>query len=164
MLKDIKPGVSGSSPSNLKTFQGLVYFKATDGVNGYELWVSNGTTEGTNMFKDINADGSSQLDLFHGNERFLIFSANDGTHGLELWKTDGTANGTVMVKDINASTNHSRPYPLGVINNELFFRADENTHGLELWKTDGTSKWHHFGKGYQTGYPRFRPTKRTGVQ
>ena len=64
MLKDIKPGVSGSSPSNLKTFQGLVYFRVTDGVNGYELWVSNGTTEGTNMLRDINADGSSQPGYF----------------------------------------------------------------------------------------------------
>ena len=62
-----------------------------------------------------------------------------------------------MVKDINASTMGSKPYPLGVINNELFFRADENTHGLELWKTDGTSNGTTLGKGYQTGYPRFRP-------
>ena len=139
MLKDIKPGVSGSSPSHLKTFQGLVYFRAIDGVNGYELWVSNGTTEGTNMFKDINADGSSSPGYFMEMNSSLFFSANDGTHGHELWKTDGTANGTVMVKDINASTKGSKPYPLGVINNELFFRADENTHGLELWKTDGTS-------------------------
>ena len=141
MLKDIKPGgsASSSSPVYLTSYQGLVFFRASNGVYGNELWVSNGTTEGTNMLKDINADGSSNPSHFKEVNGTLFFSANDHTHGYELWKTNGTANGTVMVKDINASSNHSKPYPLGVINNELFFRADENTHGLELWKTDGTS-------------------------
>ena len=39
-------------------FNEQLFFSATDGENGGELWVSDGTTEGTQLLLDINPGGS----------------------------------------------------------------------------------------------------------
>ena len=88
-------------PADLTNVNGTLYFAATDGAHGVELWKSDGTAAGTVMVKDIDpgASGSFPAHLTNVNGT-LYFAANDGTHGEELWKSDGTAAGTVMVKDI----------------------------------------------------------------
>src|SRR5580704_11931564 len=88
-------------------------FNADDGVDGVELWKSDGTAAGTVMVKDIDpgSDGSFPNSLTNVNGT-LYFSADDGTDGFELWKSDGTAAGTVMVKDINPGLGDSAPWDL----------------------------------------------------
>jgi ELWxxDGT repeat protein len=104
-------------------FKGMLYFAANDGVNGEELWRSNGTAAGTSLVKDIRpgAFGSvpRELTVSAGS---LYFTANDGTAGVELWKTDGTAAGTVIVKDIYAGFTGSNPKNLTDVNGTLFFQ------------------------------------------
>ena len=57
MIKDINPGTasgeinSGSAFARLNSTQ--VLFTANDGVHGVELWITDGTTNGTFMVKDI---------------------------------------------------------------------------------------------------------------
>jgi len=89
-LKDINP-TGGSNPARYVTSNGLLYFQATDGVHGYELWKSDGTPDGTVMVKDINPDiaSSSPTILTDVNGLFLV--AIDGVNGEELWKSDGTS-------------------------------------------------------------------------
>ena len=58
MIKDINPN-GDSYPGNFAEYNGKLYFSAKDGTNGYELWVTNGTPEGTQMIKDINTTGGS---------------------------------------------------------------------------------------------------------
>ncbi|WP_395840331.1 ELWxxDGT repeat protein [Archangium violaceum] len=63
-MKDILPGPQGSAqvfPMLGLEAQGLVLFRATDGVHGLELWVSDGTEAGTRMVGDI-APGASTSD------------------------------------------------------------------------------------------------------
>ena len=118
----------------------VIYFQAYDGVNGYELWMSDGTASGTGMVKDINSGSSSSSPqglTAVGNT--LYFQAYDATNGEELWKSDGTASGTVMVKDINSGSGSSSPYGFTAIGNTLYFRAYDGTSGIELWKSDGTA-------------------------
>jgi ELWxxDGT repeat protein len=66
-----------SSPSHLTVFAGLLYFSATDGIHGRELWAYDGTN--AQMVLDINpgAYGSevSELTVFNG---ALYLSADDG--------------------------------------------------------------------------------------
>jgi ELWxxDGT repeat protein len=46
-----------SAPSADKFFVAhRVYFSADDGVHGTDLWVTDGTEEGTQLFADINPD------------------------------------------------------------------------------------------------------------
>ena len=86
-----------------------LFFYADDGLNGQELWKSDGTDAGTVMVNDINS-GSSASSPFQltavGNT--LFFYADDGTNGIELWKSDGTTLGTVLVKDIYPDINQAQ--------------------------------------------------------
>eukprot|EP00217_Crustomastix_stigmatica_P007345 CAMPEP_0183790378 /NCGR_PEP_ID=MMETSP0803_2-20130417/1008_1 /TAXON_ID=195967 /ORGANISM="Crustomastix stigmata, Strain CCMP3273" /LENGTH=96 /DNA_ID=CAMNT_0026034593 /DNA_START=15 /DNA_END=302 /DNA_ORIENTATION=- len=87
-----------------------LYFQATDGTNGKELWVSNGTAGGTSMLKDIRSgSGDSSPQYLAVMDSKLYFQANDGTHGQELWVSDGTAGGTSMLKDIKSGSQGSTP-------------------------------------------------------
>jgi ELWxxDGT repeat protein len=119
---------------------GLLYFKATNGTNGEELWKSDGTPAGTVEVKDIytGAIGSVPDDLTIWDNK-LYFAANDDTHGREIWVSDGTAIGTQILKNIKPFGLSSNPSNFVVVNNVLFFSADDGISGYEWWYTDGTA-------------------------
>jgi ELWxxDGT repeat protein len=53
LVADLVIGAGGSNPSNFVNVNGTLFFNANDGVNGIELWRSNGTAAGTKLVKDI---------------------------------------------------------------------------------------------------------------
>ena len=62
MVKDIIPGPTASSyPSDLTNVNGALFFAAYTGVDGWELWKSDGTAAGTVLVKDINPGSNSAL-------------------------------------------------------------------------------------------------------
>ena len=106
-----------------------------------QLWVSDGTTDGTQRVTDINPGFYGGIDpkylkVFDGH---LFFGANDGTGGTGLWESDGTTAGTFLLDDINPQTPYSFPEALTVVGNRLFFTADDGVNGRQLWATDGTA-------------------------
>jgi ELWxxDGT repeat protein len=145
LVRDINPGSGSSLATNLTNINGTLYFAANDGINGTELWKSDGTATGTVLVKDIYAgsnfsgQNSSSPSNFTNVNGTVYFTATDGVNGTELWKTDGTAAGTVLVKDINSGVNSSSPANLININGILYFTASNSTTGTELWKSDGTA-------------------------
>jgi ELWxxDGT repeat protein len=133
MVKDIRPGESGSGPYELFSVGDTLFFEADDGVNGDELWKSDGTEAGTVMVKNIRIGGdSSNPAEFAQVGNTLFFEADDGDHGKELWKSDGTEAGTVMVKDITGVGGSSLG-DLTAVGSLLYFRERD-----QLWKSDGT--------------------------
>ena len=141
LVKDILAGTGASNASNFTNVNGTVFFSASDGVNGTELWKSDGTAVGTSMVKDIRPGSNSgsvisNVTIANVNG-ILFFAGNDGVNGTELWRSDGTAVGTFMVKDIRPG---SSSIPANMINvgGTLFFTANDGVHGVELWKSDGT--------------------------
>lgn len=127
LIKDINPG-TGSSYSNLNSIEmnGKFYFTANNGVNGGELWVTNGLESGTYMVKDINpGSGGSSIDGIAKTSNKLFFRANSN----QLWSSDGTANGTIQVGTVN-----SLGYFFGEINNKMLFSWNN-----ALYSTDGTA-------------------------
>ncbi len=138
-----------SAPSDFLEIGGVTYFVASNGVNGRELWKTDGTPQGTSMLVDVNvgAGSSSPTNLVNVNG-VLYFAANDGTNGNELWRTDGTVAGTQMVRDLFTGTysvnyqnfpNSSNPTQLTNVGGKLFFTARNGLAGVELWTSDGTS-------------------------
>lgn len=150
LVKDIHPstgvGTFHYRFTDFTVFNGALYFQADDGVNGFELWTTDGTAAGTVLVKDINSTlgaGSFPTDftVFNG---ALYFAAEDGANGRKLWKSNGTATGTVLVKDIPIATGTGFTpdgFPRGfpVFNGALYFRAGNGVNVYELWKTDGTA-------------------------
>ena len=144
LVKDINPGPGdgdGYGPTYLTAVGRKLFFTADDGVNGRELWKSNGTKAGTVLVKEITpgpgdgyGDDPKYLTAAGGK---LFFSADDGTHGTELWKSNGTKAGTVLVEDINRRARSSSPSFLTAVGGKLYFVAD-GTRDTELWKSNGT--------------------------
>jgi ELWxxDGT repeat protein len=144
ILKDINAGTLGGvenvDANNMAQLNGNLFFAANDGTNGTELWVSDGTSAGTSLLKNINSgSASSHPKNFINIAGIIFFTANDGVNGIELWKTDGTTTGTVLVKDINLGSEGSYPNELVALNNTLIFVATTNTNGTEIFKSDGTT-------------------------
>lgn len=115
-----------------------LYFSALQDSIGTELYISSGTTAGTQFFKDINpGTNSSNPGLFTTLGTTTFFRANDGVNGQELWKTDGTVAGTVLVKDINPGSG-GYVSNFMVLGNFIYFLAQGASSDYELWKSDGT--------------------------
>jgi ELWxxDGT repeat protein len=139
-VKDINPGIAGSTLSGFSISNGILYFTAVDGVHGRELWKTNGMTAGTGLVKDImRVVGSSNPRALVDVNGTLFFSANDGIIGYELWRTDGTTTGTHLVKDLTPGYKVSSA-PASLINKNgiLIFTAVNAITGRELWRSDGS--------------------------
>jgi ELWxxDGT repeat protein len=106
---------------------------------GKELWISDGTPDGTELFLDINPNGDG-FEFWVGRfNDILYFSADNGVDGYELWRTDGTTAGTYMLKDIDPIGDGIQGEGI-VFNNRLFFTASTPEQGREIWTTDGTEE------------------------
>ncbi len=143
LLKDINIGQNSSNA--IGALKGIelgskFIFSANDGVNGQELWITDGSTANTVLLKDVNAGPvNSNPDNFFNFNNKTYFVATTATEGSELWVTDGTAAGTTIVKDINVGVANAGFTKIFQTSNIFYFLANNNTNGFELWKSDGTT-------------------------
>ena len=161
LVKDIRTGVSDSLSTYYFTrwlaIDNTLFFVASDGITGFELWRSNGAEENTVLVKDIypDASDSNPMNLIDVNG-VILFSANDPGHGFELWRSDGTAENTVLVKDIypGGMSSEMSYYSEGwtVVNHTAFFIATDGISGIELWRSDGTAEGTVLVKDINPGY------------
>ena len=101
----------------------MLFFITGDNTDGWELWVSDGTEEGTEMLRDFYPSGptdSPPTSLFAYNDK-LYFSAHGDSNGKELWVSDGTEEGTMLMVDIALGSANSAPEDLLELNDNLFF-------------------------------------------
>lgn len=113
MLADLRPGPVGSMALNVAATSdqliilpdGRAMFAADDGVHGRELWVTDGTTDGTKLLTDARP-GPQGYDPYGfqvaGDVVFL------GVMGGGLARTDGTPARTLTISASTTLTSHER--------------------------------------------------------
>lgn len=154
--------VTDIHPSDSSKFYGVksilganddkLFLVGHDGISGYELWVSDGTANGTQIVKDVVPGG---LGFFPSSSRHhvgtvinnkLYFFAKDATNGWEPWVSDGTETGTFML--INSNPNGDCSYQMastygGYAGSEMKFFSFNNAVYFVgfggIYKTDGTT-------------------------
>ena len=144
LLRDLCPGICGAAPVNsigaLATVGDAVFFAASDGVHGAELWLTDGSALGTRPVRDIYPGyGSSEPSTFVAVSGQLYFAANDGVHGRELWRSDGTEKGTYLVADASPGAVGCAPIDIVPASDRLFLPCSEYAAPRGLWVSDGTS-------------------------
>jgi ELWxxDGT repeat protein len=120
-------------------------FSSRTTTEGNELWITDGTRDGTTLLRDIDPGTASGLsgiaDFTPLADGLMVFAANDGVSGRELWVTDGTTAGTTVLRDTNegaASALETDAHITSLGDGRAVFVADDGTYGSELWVTDGT--------------------------
>jgi len=130
---------AGSLPDELFPHDGRLFFAATNPEHGRELWVSDGTAEGTRLVADLTpgpADSPIWTIASLGDRLLFAFRHFEGLTGstfLELFSTDGTPEGTAKL---------SGPIPdaISVGPDRLYFFSPSPNDGLvDLRSTDGTA-------------------------
>lgn len=123
LVKDIKQGsanggidVPFDEDQTFAALNGKIYFHADGGV-----WVSDGTTAGTSLFKAANVS----FDIASSKGK-VFFITREGFNDV-VWATDGTTAGTISL--YSGTPRDLTPSDLG-----LFFND-----GSELYLSDGTS-------------------------
>jgi ELWxxDGT repeat protein len=155
-----------------------LFFTGNNGGGTYELWISDGTPQGTVSLLQVDAcyRGASYdhnaLTYYHEYETPAFIQANgavyfsagsSSTTGCELWKSDGSLTGTKLIKDILPGAGSSAPDNLLSAHGLLYFSADDGTHGRELWKTDGTAEGTYLVKDLLAGKSGSNPRNLTFV-
>ena len=141
-----------------------IFFSPVSNQSGQELFISDGTSQGSKILKDIYSgyQGSSPSDFTYANGK-LFFSAKNKLNGRELWVSDGTNEGTQMLCDcypgslsslgLNPETRERIAFK-----KEFYFSARNRESGVELWKTDasgpGTYLFKDLAEGPKSSNPR----------
>ncbi|WP_273447863.1 T9SS type A sorting domain-containing protein [Neolewinella agarilytica] len=135
---------AGASIANIGTSNKLVngkfYFKAFRTETGEELWVSDGTVEGTKAVDDLipGVDDALIDQLTKVGER-VMFTASTINFGQEVLISDGSKVGTRLLSDINTKEAGSNPGSFFTFRDTLFFRANNGCNGSELHKSGGSA-------------------------
>lgn len=135
LVKDVTPGASGSTLSDLTALGGTLAFFRNVG-SAVELWRSDGTAAGTYRVMDFGSGSSRAYETLHTGGALLFF-LQDATNGTRLWRTDGTAAGTQLVKRVDAGGPLVRATRVLANGTGLFTLEDSS--GTEVWRTDGTA-------------------------
>ena len=142
LVKDINPMADGendeSEPEEFFVHGNHLYFVAKHKDFGKELWRTDGTNEGTELFVDLDEGNFSSFSTTTActaiDDVFFFVAAPESLEtGHELWQTDGTPEGTIMLADLNEGTENAFPTNLTTLNNQLIFIADNGINGRELW-------------------------------
>ena len=145
---DLAAGVLSSNPQYFCPLGNRVVFVAAvpgAGAAGEELYVSDGTAQGTSLVSDIypGSQGSDIRSLFADPALARVFfSANAPTTGREVWSSDGTAAGTYMLADLapgTANSNFGNNLYFTSHSGRVYYAAESPAVGRELFFTDGTA-------------------------
>jgi ELWxxDGT repeat protein len=128
-----------SQPTLLTAAWPRVFFTASDDEHGRELWVTDGTVDGTHLVTDLlpGPQGSLPRQLRSQGDRswFIAVNTTATTQEFEVFVSDASAAGTYSVRTApsDAPIGFSRPQILASSATGSFWSTSEG-----LWHSDGT--------------------------
>lgn len=140
LVKDLEVGSSSSGPDRLTAAGNKLFFTASAGY-GNELYVSDGTSAGTKLTRDLYPIQTDALiSYITALDTVVYFKAHSSPNyqEYELYRSDGTFSGTKRVKDITPGPASSDIQFLLRFKNKLYFVVTDATVGKEFWTSDGT--------------------------
>src|SRR5436190_16553857 len=114
LAMDFNPTPANGNPTGLMVSNDKLYFVATDGTHGIELWQTDGTnvTRLTDLsYGSVNSFIGAPVE-FNGELYFRGSGSANGNVNLELWKYDGS--NASLVAEINPGPVGSNPSGLRV--------------------------------------------------
>lgn len=158
-LGDLSNEGANSNITKMIENNGILYFTVSNSLYGYDLWRSDGTSNGTFILKEQATLQSSVVTIVKFNNKILFFqnTYQNGQYNTEIWETDGTIAGTILLISF---TNHKFKEYLSnyrfdesviVINSTVYFSMSNNVVGAELWKTDGSQAGTQLVKDINSG-------------
>ncbi len=139
-MRDIRPGTANGVASYwfdgwARPVGNTVFFVGNDGIQGDELWKSDGTPAGTGIVADLTPAAASTpgqtVRPLVGAGSLLCFLVGSDQAALQLWRSDGTPEGTFAVRGPGPLTRLT-----GVGSLIYFWVGLGGTE--ELWRSDGT--------------------------
>jgi len=135
LVKDCIEGSDNGSMSNFTVLGSKFYFEAGSGG----LWVSDGTTEGTDSVQsaqDAGISGVRSLFVWNG---LLYFEGDDGT-GDQLWVHDPVGGSVTNISNLSGTNANHDPMDFCAAGNYLYYRGeDSNDTDGHLFRTNGTT-------------------------
>ncbi|AXE18397.1 hypothetical protein DR864_11875 [Runella rosea] len=147
LVKDIKTVSQNNNQNFSKVNEGMagIFFIYDNGKDGMELWKTDGTQSGTQLFYDFYSYPLSTQNPYRSFTSFDFYSNSSMFNSefvwynnkmyffvnQQLWVTDGTNPPTLFKNTQGNGSNNA--YSLAVYQGALYFNIDNN-----LWKTDGT--------------------------
>lgn len=121
-----------------------VFFAASDGVGGFELWTTDGTAGNETAVGDIDVGPAGQFSAgvqpkWAAANGLLYYTATNAANGTELWRSDGTKSGTFLLADLTPGAASSTINNLTEFRGSLYFTVTEGTDHY-LYKSDGRAE------------------------
>jgi ELWxxDGT repeat protein len=137
-----------NGPSQVSVINGKLYFEMDDGVNGRELWSSDGTTVGTAMLADINPGGEPSDLLINAascggaycravSASGFYFTAVVQGQGRGLWFCDGSS--VTLVAEVDPTERSGVPVGRLLLatgvpgGDKVFFSGSDDDGNTEPW-------------------------------
>jgi ELWxxDGT repeat protein len=138
---DINQDPDGSSPDDFLVVDDRLYFAATDGLHGEELWVYDQSSGQAEMIMDIYPFeiGSDPVELVLLDSR-IYFSARDPQDSRSLWVHNTQTGVTERVVDADNYLRRSDPIFITAYAGNLYFQAERSSaQGREMWEYSPTT-------------------------
>ncbi|MEO0688476.1 MAG: ELWxxDGT repeat protein, partial [Cyanobacteria bacterium J06649_11] len=143
LVKDINPGINPANIGDFTVLNDKLFFTANNGQLGRELWVTDGTENGTQLVKDINpGKGTANIDNFLVFDDRLFFTNLNDQNQYQLWSSDGTSKGTHSIEaigNIDDEPRFSNPpfgaYDFTVVEDSLLFFVEDDRE-YKLWQVE----------------------------
>jgi len=133
MVRDIWPGPDGQLQLDGIVNDGQFFFRADNGTDGTEPWISDGTAGGTQQLADLRPGPDGSFPTFRGSlSSTVFFNAFDDAAGSEIWSVAAFP-GIPVVFDIRPGQASSSPSWLGIVGGRVLVTASDNNGEREIW-------------------------------